>query len=106
MYYMIQPFANLHLSIPRLARSLPHLCKRQEQLKKSWVVWSTKTSKRIPALSSEETISTAARVATYGDIVEDTWVGVEGWVNKANGLLSSLDSLFVDSGQDGSEDWG
>ena len=37
--------------------------------------------------------------------MEDTWMGVKRWVNKANSLLASLDSLFIDSGQDGSEDW-
>ena len=79
------------------------------------VVWRTQTRNWIPTLSNWKSRSTSVVwsptdhaivvVAANGDIVEGSWVLVQGWVDKSNRSLACLETLVVDTGQQRSEDW-
>lgn len=47
--------------------------------------------------------SSATGVCSAGDIMESCWVCIKYWVYETDGLLSSCETHFVDSNQDGSE---
>lgn len=100
-----------------------HLWQSHEQAQHLRVVWSTKTSDWIPAGCARETLSSAARVASDGDVVEHFGVGIledmladvfkkraeletyQNGVHEADDGFASSETLFVDTVQDGSEDW-
>lgn len=75
-----------------------------EDLEKSRVVRSSKTSDWIPTRDRLEARAGAVGVAAVGDIVKSARVGVQHRVDEADGGLVGKETLLVDAGKDRGDD--
>ena len=51
-----------------------------------------------------EAIGITSGVVSSSDVVEGTWVGIQGWVNEADSALASFETLVIDTSQNGRKD--
>jgi hypothetical protein len=66
----------------------------------------TQTSNRIPPGNSRKSFGSTARIRSIGNIIQHGGICVQSRIHKSNGVLSSIQSLLIDTTDDSCEDWG
>ena len=68
-----------------------------KDLEQCWVIRRPQTGQRIPSNSSFKTLSTAARIIAYSNIMEGIRVLIQCGVQKANGRLARCKSFLINA---------
>lgn len=77
-----------------------------EDIQQSRIVGSSKSSDRVPAHRSQESIGVATGVASLGNVEERFRVLVQNRVDETDSRLASRETLLVDASQNRSEHGG
>lgn len=71
----------------------------QKQTQHRRIIWRAQSSDGIPSFSHSESVSSTARIAAIGDVMEYLRVGVQCRVDKSNSRLSGSNPLLIDAVQ-------